>query len=159
MQTEEALDLVASRKQAGDLKPAHLPLAGARGTALKILLILDDPCLRPEHRARIYEDLVLNRDLILRRDDPRLVDLIFWGEHVDSLYSSLRKGRLETFHYVRALEATCRRCDFDLLPVLGKMDELGRAWSRRDYQGVLQLFLPDVVELEPAGETPKELSL
>lgn len=101
-----------------------------------VVRLLGDRNIRPEHRARILRDLAKNRDLLLETHDPGLVELIFWGEHVESLYKSHVKRNVSTFHYARALEATCRRCGFELLGVMGRMKELGKQWSHGDYAKV-----------------------
>ena len=147
---EELLDRVSALKEAGDLgpqrdlacaKPAD-PAAGA------VLRLMGDPQMRPEHRQRIYGDLARHRDLLIQRRDARLVDLVFWSEHVERLYKGVRGGALQTFHYVRALEATCRRSGFDLLPALGRMEDLGEAWSQGAYEKTLQLLAPRMPEAD-----------
>jgi len=88
-------------------KTSHLVEAAKRDPlAEAVFSLMTDRQLRPEHRARIYRDLVKKRDAILELRDPRLPDLIFWGEHVESLYKAYAKGRLNAFHYARAHEAT-----------------------------------------------------
>lgn len=154
----EVLDRVAELQAAEDLRAlADLPLAEPESAANEVRLILLDRQIRKEHRERIYQDLTGNRDFLLREDNPRLIHLIFWGEHVERLYGALRRGRLGTFHFTRALEATCRRCGFDLLPAMGRLDELGKAWSQRDYPAALSFLSSHFVEVEPPREAPEQL--
>ena len=120
-------------------------------------MLVADPQIRSEHRERIYADLEASRALLLETADPRIVDLIFWGEHVASLQAGKRRGRIETFYFVRAMEATCRRCGFELLPAMGTLDGLGKVWAARDYAATYRILSADVVELEPPGESPPEL--
>jgi hypothetical protein len=40
------------------------------------------------------------------------------------------------------MEATCRRCGFDFLPLVGRMEELGRVWGGRDYDAAWRLLVP-----------------
>jgi len=152
---EELLDLVTERRKAGDLKPVRpIPDPSPDPTATTVLRLVADPHLRPEHRARIYADLEKNRDLLLKAGEPRLAELIFWSEHVESLYKSFRGGALATFHYVRALEATCRRCDFELLHAMSRMEDLGRAWGSGQYEEALGILVP-AAPAEEAEETPE----
>ena len=158
MTLDEALDHVAEARRTSP--PGRVEIAldeRADPVTRQVLLLLTDPQLRPEHRSRIYEDLDSNRELLLERKDPRIVDLIFWSEHVDALYHGLRRGRVSTFHYARALDAACRRCGYDLLPAVGHMEELGREWARRQYPAAIALLSADVVELESPGEPSPEL--
>lgn len=155
---EALLDRVAELQERGDLAPVR-DLAGESSDPLarEIRLILEDRQLRREHRARIYQDLVANRTELVRGEKPRIVHLIFWSEHVERLYSSLRRGRLGTFHFTRALEATCRRCGFDLLPAMGRLEDLGKAWSGRDYDAAYDFLSAHFVEIEAPRETPEQL--
>jgi len=138
-----ALDLVAALKADGDFEAVRDVLdRPGDPLARAVHFLIADRQLRREHRQRIYQDLVANRDFIVERADRRVIDLVFWSEHVESLYRALRSRRLNEFHYARALEATCRRCGFDLLPALGRMDELGKAWSSADYAGTLSILAP-----------------
>jgi hypothetical protein len=159
MSLEEALLRVERLERCND----HLALEtrvpeGADAVARAVLDIVRNPNLRPEHRARIYEDLNRNRDQILQVRDPRLISLIDWSEHVESLHRGLRSKRLGAFHYTRALEATCRRCGFELLPLLDRMEDLGKFWGARDYRTVWGLVSTHLIELDTAGEAPSELS-
>ncbi|MHC4931177.1 MAG: hypothetical protein ACYTGV_03190 [Planctomycetota bacterium] len=159
MSLEEALLRVERLERCHDLGAAETRVPdGADPVARAVLDIVRNPSLRPEHRARIYEDLTRNRDLIFRTRDPRLVSLIEWSEHVESLHKGLRSKRIGAFHYTRALEATCRRSGFELLPLMDRMEELGKAWGARDYRAAWDLVSAHLVELDPAGETPSELS-
>jgi hypothetical protein len=133
------------------------PPAAPDTAAEEVRLIFLDRQIRKEHRERIYQDLVANREFLLREENPRLVHLIFWSEHVERLYAALRKGRLGTFHFTRALEATCRRCGYDLLPAMGRLDELGKAWSQRDYPAAHAFLSSHFVEIEPPREAPEQL--
>ena len=119
-----------------------------------IFSLMTDRQLRPEHRARIYRDLVKKRETILELRDPRLPDLIFWGEHVESLYKAYAKGRLNAFHYARALEATSKRCNIDFLPLVGQMKPFGRAWSESRYREVLQMADSPALKLDDAADAP-----
>jgi len=159
MRLEEALDHVAALRTSGTYEPDRrlAENAGGERAVVEILMLVADPHIRLDHRERIYADLVASRALLLEKRDPRIVDLIFWGEHVASLQAGKRRGRIETFYFVRAMEATCRRCSFDMLPVMGKLDELGKVWAARDYAAAFRILSADVVELEPPGETPDEL--
>ena len=152
------LDEVA-RLQAGGNLPAEedLPPVDGDESAEEIRLILLDRQIRKEHRERIYADLVANRELLLRERNPRLVSLVYWSEHVERLYAALRRGRLGTFHFTRALEATCRRCGFDLLPAMGRLEDLGKAWSHRDYGSTYAFLSANFVEVEPPREAPEQL--
>ena len=155
---ENLLDRVATLVREEDLQPRPSEEEAPEDpTAAAIRLRLGDASLRPEHRARIYADLLAHRDLLLAQRDPRVVDLIHWGEHVAALYAALRRGRLSLFHYTRAFEATCRRCGFELLPLVGRVEELGKLWAARNYDETYRLLSADVVELDPAGEAPEEL--
>ena len=159
MSLDEALLRVERLQRCQDLAaPGAGEPVGADPAARAVLEIVKDPHLRTEHRARVYEDLVRNRDLILSAEDPRLIALILWSEHVESLHRSLRAKRLGAFHYTRALEATCRRCGFELLPLLDRMEDLGKAWGSRDFRHAWELVSAHLVELDAAGEAPPELS-
>ncbi|MGH7162905.1 MAG: hypothetical protein ACREID_05430 [Planctomycetota bacterium] len=141
LRLDELLDRVAVLHAARDAGPVREEWGAAEdAVAAEVLLVLQDRNLRPEHRARIYEDLLKCREQLKATRDPRLVDLVFWSEHVDALHRQLRSGRLKTFHYARALEATCRRCGFDFLPLVGRMDELGRIWGGRDFAAAYPLL-------------------
>ena len=159
MRLEEALDHVAALRAEGTFESDRrlAESAGGERAVVEILMLVADPQIRLDHRERIYADLVASRALLIEKRDPRIVDLIFWGEHVASLQAGKRRGRIETFYFARAMEATCRRCGFDLLQAMGKLDELGKAWAARDYAETFRLLSPDVVELEPPGEAPDEL--
>ena len=149
----ELLDQITALRSDGDLEPQRSVRAEpTEPTATAVAYLMAAPHLRREHRQRIYLDIAENRDLILKRRDPRLLDLIHWSEHVESLYASVRGGALQTFHYARALEATCRRCDFDLLPAMGRMEELGKHWAAREYEKVLAIFASEV----PEDPTPED---
>ncbi len=129
----ELLDRLAERAEGTDFGPPPAEWAAdTKGLAARLVGTLADRQLRPEHRQRIHEDFVSRRALFLEVEDDRLVDVVFWSEHVESLYRSLKKGTLQTFHYARALEATCRRCGFDLLPLMGQIEKLGQVWGGRD---------------------------
>jgi hypothetical protein len=155
---EEVLDHVDSLRKAGDLEPVRsLAEFGGERTVVEVLMIMADPRLRPEHRERIYTDLVSHREFLLRQNDPRIVDLIYWGEHVASLYGGHRRGRIQTFYYARAMEATCRRCTFDFLPVVSQMEQLGKVWGGRDYEATYNMLLAHLVKLDAPSETPEEL--
>ena len=104
-----------------------------------VLRALRDRVLRPEHRQRIHEDIVAQGELLLGGASSRLIDAIVWSEHVESLFKAHKKGTLGTWHYTRALEATCRRCGFELLPLMGKLDALGKAWGHRDFAALVEL--------------------
>ncbi len=158
MQLEELLDRTEALREARDFRtPGGFDARPGDATTAALLVLLEDRSLRPEHRDRIYEDLAKNRALLLRLRDPRLLDLIHWGEQVERLHASLRKGRLSIFHFTRAMEATARRCRCELLPVMGRLDQLSHAWANRDYETTLRLLLPDLVEAEAPGEAPTEL--
>jgi len=96
------------------------------------VMVLRTPYLRPEHRRRIREDLVAHAPLLESTRNSRVVDLIVWSEHVESLHRSLRAGGLKTFHFTRALEATCHRCGFELLPLMARMETFARDWGARE---------------------------
>ena len=129
----ELLERLAERADEKDFGPPPTEwTATTEGLAARLVGTLMDSNLRPEHRQRIHEDFVSRRELFLEVEDDRLIDVAFWSEHVESLYRSLKKGTLPTFHYTRALEATCRRCGFDLLPLMGQIEELGHVWGGRD---------------------------
>ena len=153
---ETSLDRVQALREEGDLTPVDVEGTECRTTA-EIAMVLGDRSLRDEHRARIYEDLQANRKFIEQIRDPRLVDLIRWSEHVETLYGSFKRGRPQEFHFVRALEATCRRCGFELLPVLGRMTELGKAWSGRDFDETYKLLSPDFIQVDATDEAADEL--
>ena len=138
-----ALDDVAARKAEGDLDPAPAVLdRAADPLGRAVYLMVADRQIRREHRQRIFNDLVAHREFLLEKADRRLLDLVFWSEHVESLYRALRSKRLNEFHYARALEATCRRCGFDLLPAMGRMEELGKLWAGADYAGTFAILAP-----------------
>lgn len=137
------LEWVAKLLDARQFGPVREDLGAPEDeTAAEVLGILQDPHLRREHRQRIYEDLLANRERLKSLRDPRLVQLVFWGEHVERLYAGLARGRLQVFHYARAMDATCRRCGLDLIRALSRMEELGKAWAGRDYGAVLKLLAP-----------------
>ncbi|MDH3590873.1 MAG: hypothetical protein OER88_03285, partial [Planctomycetota bacterium] len=141
-----------------ELAPVDDPFdCGDDAVAASICVILADPQLRDEHRERIYEDLRAQHETLMRLRDTRLVDLIFWGEHVERLVQSRRHGRLEIFPFTRALEATVRRCGFDLLASMGRLDELTAAWAGREYPAVFDMLSANVVQVEPPGESTHEL--
>ena len=138
---EELFDRVAELKAAGRYGPfAEAEAAPRDEAAAGLAAILRDPRMRPEHRARVYKDLVRMRDRILETADARMVQLVYWSEHVEALYRSLTQKRLSTFHYARALEATCRRAGFELLGLVGRMKELGRHWAQGEYGKVMDMF-------------------
>jgi hypothetical protein len=146
---EGLLDKVAELQAAGNLKAqqdVRAPAGDAPASAVAYLLAA--PHFRPEHRQRIYNDLIKNRELILRLRDPRLIDLIHWSEHVERLFVSQRGGALSFFHYHRALQATCRRCDFDITPAMGDLEALGRDWGSRNYEATLRMLAPVRSEVE-----------
>ncbi len=152
------LDRVAELHKGDEMKPVLVSVPKTADSVSRTIgVILGDRQLRPEHRARIYKDVVADREQILLRRDSRYVDLIFWGEHVESLVSSKKRGRLDLFSFTRAFEATVRRCGFDLLPCMGKLDKVSDAWAEREYDDVFAMLSADVVEVEPPGETPDEL--
>lgn len=97
-----------------------------------IVTVLRTPYLRPEHRRRIREDLVACAPLLASTRSFHVVDLILWSEHVESLHKGLRSGGLKTFHFTRALEATCHRCGFELLPLMSEMEAFARDWGARE---------------------------
>lgn len=145
MTAAELLDRLTGRAEAGEHGPPPRDWdASGDPLAAGILRTLRDPHRREEHRRRIHEDLVAARELMLGAHGPALLDLIVWSEHVESLYEGLKRGRLKTFHYVRALEATCRRCGFELLPLMGRMEELGKHWGNREYEATLELIAPQL---------------
>jgi hypothetical protein len=76
---------------------------------------------------------------------------------VASLYGGRRRGRIQTFYYARAMEATCRRCGFEFLPVVSQMEQLGKLWGGRDYEATYDLLLAHLVKLDASSETPEEL--
>ncbi|MHC4549786.1 MAG: hypothetical protein ACYTEZ_13520 [Planctomycetota bacterium] len=158
MRLEEVLDHVEALRREGNLAPDRRPVeSGGDRLVIEISMILADPRLRPEHRERIYHDLVANRAFLLAKQDPRIIDLIYWGEHVATLHAGLRRGRIQTFYYARAMEATCRRCGFEFLPVVGKMDQLGKLWGGQDYERTYRLLSAHLVELDSSGEAAQEL--
>jgi len=149
------LDRVAELLEAREFGPLrHDAGVPEDETATEILSLLQDPHVRREHRQRIYEDLLANRERLRSLRDPRLVHLIFWGEHVERLYAGLARGRLQVFHYARAMDATCRRCGLDLIHALSRMEELGKAWAGRDYGAVLKLLAP-ARPLAPETDAPE----
>ena len=138
---EELFDRVAELKVAGRYGPFAEAEADPRDEAADVLAaILRDPQMRPEHRARVCRDLLRMRDRILETSDVRRVQLAYWSEHVESLYRSLTQKRLSTFHYARALEATCRRAGFELLGLVGRMKDLGKHWAQGEYEKVMDMF-------------------
>lgn len=152
------LDEVARLQAEGNLAALRdPPPVDADPCAEEIQLILLDRQIRKEHRERIYTDLGAIRELLLEERNPRLVSLVYWSEHVERLYGALRRGRLGTFHFTRALEATCRRCGFDLLPAMGRLEDLGKAWSQRDYRSTYAFLSANFVEVEPPREAPEQL--
>ena len=137
----DLLDRVASLKEAGELGVIKDDLGdGPDDVAGAVRTVLADRDLRPEHRARIYEDLIANRELLDGGADPRIILLMVWSEHVERLHAAVRKGGLTTFHYARALEATCRRVGFELLPVMDRMEELGKFWAGRKYEATYKML-------------------
>lgn len=158
MRLEDVLDHVEGLRKAGNLEPVRsLVESGGDRTVVEVLMIMADPRLRTEHRERIYTDLVTQRDFLLRQGDPRIVDLIYWGEHVATLHAGHRRGRIQTFYYARAMEATCRRCEFDFLPVVSQMEQLGKLWGGRDYEATYNLLLAHLVKLDAPSESTEEL--
>jgi hypothetical protein len=148
-----ALDFVAARKADGNLDPAPEVLdQAADPLGRAVYLMVADRQIRKEHRQRIYNDLVTNRDFLVDKADRRLLDLVFWSEHIESLYRALRSKRLNEFHYARALEATCRRCGFDLLPAMGRMEELGKLWAGADYATTFDILAPTAPSAGPVDE-------
>ena len=142
----ELLREIAGRRERGDLSPIpDEERAAADPLTEEVLFLVTGSHMRPEHRQRIYADLVGNEELLARSADPRLVTLILWGEHVEALYKAYANGRLALFHYSRAMEATCRRCRFELLPLMTKLDELGRLWAAGDYAALYELVSPHFV--------------
>ncbi len=140
---EQILERVAALKAGGQFGPLKEELESpADDLVAEIATILQDPQIRREHRSRIYDDLLANRTLLAETKDPRLVQLAFWGEHVESLYTGLSRGQLKVFHYARAMEATCKRCGLEFIRAISKMEELGKLWSGRDYAGALRLLAP-----------------
>jgi hypothetical protein len=117
-----------------------------------IVMVLRTPYLRPEHRRRIHEDLLASSKLILSTRDVHLIDLIVWSEHVETLHKSLRAGTLKTFHFTRALEATCHRCGFELLPLMAEMEGFARDWGARDIARTWERVAPQV--RPPAAPEP-----
>ncbi|MEE8106892.1 MAG: hypothetical protein V3T86_15265 [Planctomycetota bacterium] len=151
LQRNDRFEAVVPGEDSGHLVEA----AEQDSFAEAIFSLMTDRQVRPEHRARIYRDLVKKRDAILELRDPRLPDLIFWGEHVDSLYKAHTKGRLNAFHYARALEATCKRCKIDLLPLVGQMTQFGRAWAEGRYRELLDMAdSPGGRPLDDAQDAP-----
>lgn len=143
MDLEQLFERLSERDSAGDYD--RMPEdwgAGARGFAGALVYALREPQRRPEHRRRIHRDVLANRDLLLEVQDVRLVDLIVWSEHVESLHKSSKRGKLSTFHFTRALEATCRRCGFELLPLMGEMNELAADWAAGDYRKTYERVKP-----------------
>ncbi len=133
VQLDELLDRHIERTEGKDFSAPPAEWTGeVEGAAARILAALADRNLRAEHRQRIHEDIVTNRAMFQEQWHERLVDLVVWSEHVETLYKGLKKDALQTFHYVRALEATCRRCGFELLPLMGQVKELGQVWGSRD---------------------------
>ena len=145
VQLVELLDLLAERAEKKDFGPPPQESGTeAEGAAARVLAALTDRNLRAEHRQRIHEDVVTHRTLFEEQWHEQLVDLVVWGEHVESLYNGVKKGSLQTFHYVRALEATCRRCGFELLPLMGQVEELGKVWGGRNLPELWALVSPHI---------------
>lgn len=143
VQLEELLDRLVERAEMKDFSVPPAEWTGAvEGAAARVLAALADRNLRAEHRQRIHEDIVTHRAMFREQWHERLVDLVVWGEHVESLYKGLQTKTLQTFHYVRALEATCRRCGFELLPLMGHVEELGQTWGSRDLAQTWALVSP-----------------
>jgi hypothetical protein len=142
----ELLRMIAERREQGDLAPIpDTDLVAADPLTDEILFIVSSAHMRPEHRQRIYADLVGNEELLARVNDPRLVTLMLWAEHVEALHKAHTRGRLALFHYARALEATCRRCKFDQLPLMDRLEELGRVWAAGDYATLYEMVSPHFV--------------
>ncbi|MGQ0613123.1 MAG: hypothetical protein ACT4PV_05225 [Planctomycetaceae bacterium] len=140
---EQVLERVAALKAIGQFGPLKEELGSpADDLAAEIATILQDPQIRREHRSRIYDDLLANRSLLAETRNPQFVQLMFWGEHVEGLYTGRSRGHLQVFHYARAMEATCKRCGLDFIRAISRMEELGKLWSGRDYAGVLRLLAP-----------------
>jgi hypothetical protein len=138
---ESIFDLIADLKKEGRYDALKKDLGEPEDrTTDSVLMLINDPQIRPEHRTRIYKDLLTNRERLLETRDQRIVDLVFWSEHVATLYESHVKRRVSTFHYARALEATCRRCGYALLGVVGRMKELGKVWSEGDYEKTIAML-------------------
>jgi len=138
---QEILDLVADLKKEGRYDALKEDLGEPEDrTTDAVLMLVNDLQIRPEHRARIYKDLLSNRERLLETRDQRIVDLVFWSEHAAALYESHIKRRVSTFHYARALEATCRRCGYELLGVVGRMKELGKVWADADYEKTIAML-------------------
>ena len=138
---QEILDLVADLKREGRYDALGEDLGEPEDrTTDAVFMIINDPKIRPEHRARTYKDLLSNRERLVETRDPRIVDLVFWSEHVAALYESHVKRRVSTFHYARALEATCRRCGYALLGVVSRMKELGKVWAESDYEKTIAML-------------------
>ena len=156
---EPLLDEVADRLARKDwtARPfdairGETPLAGA------VLLVLRDRTLRVEHRRRIYEDIVAHRKYLLRTSDPRVVDLMVWGEHVEKLHKSFGSRRLQEAEFRRAILATARKCEYDVHGLAGDVDKLtllGVAWASRHY-GVTHGFLLEVSADVDEPEAPRE---
>ena len=138
---QEILDLVADLKREGRFDAVKEDLGEPEDpTTDAVRMLIMDPQIRPEHRARIYKDVLSNRERLIERKDPRILDLVFWSEHVATLYDSHVKRRVTTFHYARALEATCRRCGYALLGVVSRMKELGKVWADADYERTIAML-------------------
>jgi hypothetical protein len=139
----ELMREIAERRERGDVSPfPDENRAAADPLTDEILFLVTSSHMRPEHRQRIYADLVGNEELLAKTADPRLVTLILWGEHVEALHKAYSKGRLALFHYARAMEATCRRCGFEQLPLMDRLDELGGVWAARDYAALYEIVSP-----------------
>ncbi len=138
---QEILDLVADLKKEDRYDALKEDLGEPEDrTTDAVLILIKDPRIRPEHRARIYKDLIENRERLIETRDPRIVDLVVGSEHAATLTESHVKRRVSTFHYARALEATCRRCGYKLLGVVGRMKELGKVWTDADYEKTIAML-------------------
>jgi len=152
------LDYIADLARDGSTDPVREELdPGESRAAVALIGLLRDRSLRPEHRRAIYAHLVESRDLLADTDDPRVVDLVYWAEQVGRLHTAFKKRSIGEFHYTRALEATVRRCGFDLLPAMGRLDELGAAWSSGDFARTRRMLSADLVESDPSDETAGQL--
>ena len=147
------MDALAQRAEQRDFDaPPGKWMEGTGGLGARLLLALGNRDLRRAHRQRMVEDVVRYRGLLEDDVDDRVIDLAVWSEHVETLHKSLKKGNLETFHYVRALEATCRRCGFNLLPLMGEVEQLGQVWGGRDLKKTYKMVSPHFEEANPPRE-------
>ncbi len=154
----QMLDAIGALKKEGSLDPVRDEFdTGESRAARAIVGLLQDRSLRPEHRRAIYAHLLATRKLLLDTDDARIVDLVYWAEHVGRLHVAFKKRSIGEFHYTRAIEATVRRCGFDLLPAMGRLEKLGAAWSSGDFARTRALLSPDFVESDPADEAAGQL--